>query len=126
MVGHLRSNPNVLDPFIRGIRFEATESLDKGRPLRRPILDDHVEATSEAYPRSGMCFVCCFSVKVILYMLFVSYGLILFTYILAGILAVRSAENKLRKCKFYAITRRGSIHRQRQKPVLVNKVQENK
>ena len=57
------------------------------------------EETSEAYPRGGMCMCVVFQLMFILYMLFVSYGLILFTYILVGILAVRGAESKLRKCK---------------------------
>ena len=64
-VGHLRSYPYVLDPFlIRGNRFEATiprqlvlRQPDHGHKdlLKRPILDDHVsKATGEAYPRSGV------------------------------------------------------------------------
>ena len=76
-VGHLRSYPYVLDPFFlseatvsrqlfRGNRSEATVSrqLDHGHKdlLKRPILDDHVsKATSEAYPRSGVCICVLFS-----------------------------------------------------------------
>ena len=43
MLGRLSGNPNVLDHFIRGNRFEATYDLwTRGRPLKLPILNDHV------------------------------------------------------------------------------------
>ena len=43
MLGRLSGNPNVLDHFIRGNRFEATFDLGtKGRPLKHSILNDHV------------------------------------------------------------------------------------
>ena len=44
--------------------------------------------------------VCCIQLMFILYMLFVSYGLVLFViHSFMHFLAVRSAENKLQKCK---------------------------
>ena len=59
MVGCLSGNPNVLDPFIRGNRFEATGSLDKGRPLKQPILNDRLRRQpSGVYPRSAHVRVC--------------------------------------------------------------------
>ena len=79
IVGHLRSNPNVLDPFIRGNRFEATGSLDKGRPLRRPILDDHVSRQRVKRTLGVACALCVVFQLMFLYMLFVSYELFLFT-----------------------------------------------
>ena len=43
MLGRLSGNPNVLDHFFRGNRFEATYDLwTRGRPLKLPILNDHV------------------------------------------------------------------------------------
>ena len=43
MLGRLSGNPNVLDHFFRGNRFEATYDLGtRGRPLKLPILNDHI------------------------------------------------------------------------------------
>ena len=73
-VGHLRSYPYVLDPFlIRGNRFEATIPRQPDHRhkdlLRRPILDDHIsKATGEAYPKSGVWICVLFSCYILLYM----------------------------------------------------------
>ena len=42
-LGRFSGNPNVLDHFLRGNRFEETYDLGtRGRPLKLPILNDHV------------------------------------------------------------------------------------
>ena len=62
MLGRLSGNPNVLDHFIRGNCFEATYDLwTRGRPLKLPILNDHVRRQpSEVYPKSAHVRVCYF------------------------------------------------------------------
>ena len=43
MLGRFSGNPNALDNFYRGNHFEETYDLGtKGRPLKHPILNDHV------------------------------------------------------------------------------------
>ena len=75
MLGRLSGNPNVLDHFFRGNRFEATYDLwTRGRPLKLPILNDHVRRQpSEVYPKSAHVRVCCFQFILSLYMLVVIY-----------------------------------------------------
>ena len=70
MVGHLRSNPNVLDPFIRGNRFEATMIFGQEGDLKKlPILNDRVRRQpSGVYPRSAHVRVCRFQLILSLYM----------------------------------------------------------
>ena len=62
MLGRLSGNSNVLDHFIRGNRFEETYDLwTRGRPLKLPILNDHVRRQpSEVYPKSAHVRVCYF------------------------------------------------------------------
>ena len=67
-----------------------------------------------------------FSLMFILYMLFVSYGLVLFTYILSCILlTVRSAENKLRKGKS-ALLQGAGLYIAKNKTRLENKCEKSK
>ena len=48
MLGRLSDNPNVLDHFYRGNRFETTYDLGtKGQPLKHPILNDHCDTVGE-------------------------------------------------------------------------------
>ena len=88
-----------------------------GRPLKHLILDDHVsrgKATVRRTLRVVCEFVYCFQLCFILSCIMVSYALILFgPFILScRIQQLKGAEIKVRKIKSYAITRRGSIHRQ--------------
>ena len=51
IVGHLRSNPNVPDPLYPRQPFRGNWIFwTEGRPLRHPILDDHVRGNQWGVP----------------------------------------------------------------------------
>ena len=74
-LGRLSGNPNVLDHFYRGNHFETTYDLGTtGRPLKHPILNDHVRGNQVRCTLG----VACANVSIFSYVIFVhvmvSYG----------------------------------------------------
>ena len=79
MVGHLRSNLNVLDPLYPRQPFRGNWIFwTEGRPLRHPILDDHVSRQRVKRTLEVVCVLCIvFQLMFVFEHAFVSYGLIL-------------------------------------------------
>ena len=76
-LGRFSGNPNVLDHFYRGGHFEATYDLGtKGRPLKHPILDDHVRGNQVRCTLG----VACASVSIFSYIIFVFLGVLPFIF----------------------------------------------
>ena len=77
-LGRLSGNPNVLDHFIRGNHFEATDDLwTRGRPLKLPILNDHVQGNQVRCTLRVACASVLFFRYIIFAHVMVSYLLIL-------------------------------------------------
>lgn len=104
IVGHLRSYPYAMGHGHKDL-------------LKRPILDDHVsrgKATVRRTLRVVCEFVYCFQLCFILSWYRELRVVFIFghSFFHAKFSSFKGAEIKVRKIKSYAITRRGSIHRQ--------------
>ena len=75
IVGRLSGNPNVLDPFLS----EATGSLDRRATSKTPYTWRLLRGNRVRRTLGVACACVLNSVKIILYMLFVSYELVLFS-----------------------------------------------